>query len=134
MMGLCILGELSVLRHSFSAQSDVNRFSRHSDNLNNLVIASISLGAERTFILSPRMPSRARTKSKSTSLTGAEDATIEARNMKTSLQTRKNVQFVFVSTSVPCQTPTRDIILTVLIAWPMEVWSSCKVSFFFSLL
>lgn len=33
--------------------------SRHSDNLNNLVIASVSLGAERTFIMSPRLPSRA---------------------------------------------------------------------------
>ena len=31
---------------------------RHSDNLNNLVIASISLGAERTFVMSPRMPAR----------------------------------------------------------------------------
>jgi alkylated DNA repair dioxygenase AlkB len=30
---------------------------KHSDNLNNLVIASVSLGAERTFIMSPRMPS-----------------------------------------------------------------------------
>ncbi|ORY32538.1 hypothetical protein BCR39DRAFT_376294 [Naematelia encephala] len=33
---------------------------KHSDNLNNLVIASVSLGAERTFIMSPRIPSRAR--------------------------------------------------------------------------
>ncbi|KAL7421542.1 hypothetical protein Q5752_003311 [Cryptotrichosporon argae] len=33
---------------------------RHSDNLNNLVIASISLGAERSFVMSPRLPSRAR--------------------------------------------------------------------------
>ena len=32
---------------------------RHSDNLNNLVIASVSLGAERTFIMSPRVPSKA---------------------------------------------------------------------------
>lgn len=32
--------------------------SKHSDNLNNLVIASVSLGAERTFILSPRLPSK----------------------------------------------------------------------------
>ncbi|KAK1924411.1 hypothetical protein DB88DRAFT_433098, partial [Papiliotrema laurentii] len=31
---------------------------RHSDNLNNLVIASVSLGAERTFILSPRLPAK----------------------------------------------------------------------------
>jgi hypothetical protein len=34
--------------------------SKHSDNLNNLVIASISLGAERSFILSPRQPHRGR--------------------------------------------------------------------------
>jgi alkylated DNA repair dioxygenase AlkB len=33
---------------------------KHSDNLNNLVIASISLGAERTFIMSPRLPSKSR--------------------------------------------------------------------------
>ena len=33
---------------------------KHSDNLNNLVIASISLGAERSFILSPRQPHRSR--------------------------------------------------------------------------
>lgn len=32
--------------------------SKHSDNLNNLVIASVSLGAERTFIMSPREPSK----------------------------------------------------------------------------
>lgn len=32
---------------------------KHSDNLNNLVIASVSLGAERTFIMSPRMPNGA---------------------------------------------------------------------------
>ena len=31
---------------------------RHSDNLNNLVIASVSLGAERTFIMSPRLPAK----------------------------------------------------------------------------
>ncbi|RXK38521.1 hypothetical protein M231_04153 [Tremella mesenterica] len=31
---------------------------KHSDNLNNLVIASISLGVERTFIMTPRIPSR----------------------------------------------------------------------------
>lgn len=31
---------------------------KHSDNLNNLVIASVSLGAERTFIMSPRLPSK----------------------------------------------------------------------------
>ena len=34
--------------------------SKHSDNLNNLVIASVSLGAERSFILSPRQPHRSR--------------------------------------------------------------------------
>jgi len=33
---------------------------KHSDNLNNLVIASVSLGAERSFILSPRQPHRGR--------------------------------------------------------------------------
>lgn len=33
---------------------------KHSDNLNNLVIASISLGAERSFILSPRQPHKGR--------------------------------------------------------------------------
>jgi hypothetical protein len=33
---------------------------KHSDNLENLVIASISLGAERSFILSPRVPARNR--------------------------------------------------------------------------
>ncbi|OCF76365.1 hypothetical protein I204_03665 [Kwoniella mangroviensis CBS 8886] len=31
---------------------------KHSDNLNNLVIASISLGAERKFIMTPRLPSK----------------------------------------------------------------------------
>jgi hypothetical protein len=36
----------------------VLRGRRHSDNLNNLVIASISLGAERTFIMSPRLPAK----------------------------------------------------------------------------
>ena len=35
-------------------------YGKHSDNLNNLVIASVSLGADRTFVMSPRMPSRAR--------------------------------------------------------------------------
>ncbi|WWC61679.1 uncharacterized protein I303_104264 [Kwoniella dejecticola CBS 10117] len=31
---------------------------KHSDNLNNLVIASVSLGAERKFIMSPRLPGK----------------------------------------------------------------------------
>ncbi|WWC70391.1 uncharacterized protein I206_104341 [Kwoniella pini CBS 10737] len=31
---------------------------KHSDNLNNLVIASVSLGAERKFIMSPRVPGK----------------------------------------------------------------------------
>nr|XP_031857833.1 uncharacterized protein CI109_006776 [Kwoniella shandongensis]KAA5524905.1 hypothetical protein CI109_006776 [Kwoniella shandongensis] len=49
---------------------------RHSDNLNNLVIASVSLGAERTFIMSPRLPSKAR---KSGTKANIEEIGLEGR-------------------------------------------------------
>ena len=48
---------------------------RHSDNLNNLVIASVSLGAERTFILSPRLPA----KNGSTKITKELEKQLEGR-------------------------------------------------------
>lgn len=59
---------------------------RHSDNLNNLVIASVSLGAERTFIMSPRMPSR--------SGKGRADKEDEVQD----LERRQNVKWTCVST------------------------------------
>jgi alkylated DNA repair dioxygenase AlkB len=54
---------------------------KHSDNLNNLVIASVSLGAERTFIMSPRLPSKAR-------------SVIDKALGENDLDKRKNVKWV----------------------------------------
>lgn len=44
----------------------LNRFllRKHSDNLENLVIASLSLGAPRTLVLHPRMPHKTKTSQK----------------------------------------------------------------------
>jgi len=58
MMGIYTLGEL-LSDPKFGDEHEADD-RKHSDNLNNLVIASISLGAERSFILSPRQPHRAR--------------------------------------------------------------------------
>jgi hypothetical protein len=58
---------------------------RHSDNLNNLVIASVSLGAERTFIMSPRLPSKSTPKKRQLSA-----------DEERSLQGRKNVRLTWV--------------------------------------
>ncbi|CAD6583037.1 MAG: hypothetical protein TREMPRED_003460 [Tremellales sp. Tagirdzhanova-0007] len=60
---------------------------RHSDNLNNLVIASISLGAERTFIMSPRVPSRAKKG-------GA------GKDLEEELKGRKNVKWILANGSL----------------------------------
>lgn len=63
---------------------------RHSDNLNNLVIASVSLGAERTFIMSPRLPSKSTPKKRQLSA-----------DEERSLQGRKNVRLTWVRLSRP---------------------------------
>jgi hypothetical protein len=63
---------------------------RHSDNLNNLVIASVSLGAERTFIMSPRLPSKSTPKKRQLSA-----------DEERSLQGRKNVRLSWVQLSRP---------------------------------
>ena len=65
MMGVCTLGKFHSLflcswtgkvtksiKRLCLALTMLIAYSRHSDNLNNLVIASVSLGAERTFIMS----------------------------------------------------------------------------------
>jgi hypothetical protein len=62
---------------------------RHSDNLNNLVIASVSLGAERTFIMSPRLPSKSTPKKRQLSA-----------DEERSLQGRKNVRLTHPAS--PC--------------------------------
>ncbi|WVF71635.1 hypothetical protein IAT40_006443 [Kwoniella sp. CBS 6097] len=63
---------------------------KHSDNLNNLVIASVSVGAERTFIMSPRIPSKAHNRNrKFTKGTDNEDDLNEEM-----LKGRKNVKWV----------------------------------------
>jgi hypothetical protein len=66
---------------------------KHSDNLNNLVIASVSLGAERTFILSPRMPSRS-------GKSGRGNAAELSGEVLTDLEERKNVKWRYVAFSV----------------------------------
>ncbi|WVQ99252.1 hypothetical protein IAU59_006384 [Kwoniella sp. CBS 9459] len=70
---------------------------KHSDNLNNLVIASVSVGAERTFIMSPRMPSKARQARVAMSNEGqrglgSNDLRVDLHDEK--LTGRKNVKWV----------------------------------------
>nr|XP_019046099.1 hypothetical protein I302_04839 [Kwoniella bestiolae CBS 10118]OCF25029.1 hypothetical protein I302_04839 [Kwoniella bestiolae CBS 10118] len=55
---------------------------KHSDNLNNLVIASISLGAERRFIMSPRLPSK------------AGKQTMPTKEVEEELEARKNISWM----------------------------------------
>ncbi|GFZ44131.1 hypothetical protein JCM24511_01852 [Saitozyma sp. JCM 24511] len=62
---------------------------RHSDNLNNLVIASVSLGAERTFNMSPRLPSKSTPKKRQLSA-----------DEERSLQGRKNVRLTLANGSL----------------------------------
>ncbi|ORX36822.1 hypothetical protein BD324DRAFT_651303 [Kockovaella imperatae] len=54
---------------------------RHSDNLNNLVIASISLGAKRTFIMSPRLPNRAG-RNRGSGLSDIDELSLQSRENK----------------------------------------------------
>ncbi|OCF36695.1 hypothetical protein I316_01291 [Kwoniella heveanensis BCC8398] len=78
---------------------------KHSDNLNNLVIASVSVGAKRTFIMSPRLPNKARARtgksvqSKRTKSVAGEDVnhTDEidmSMDEEALLKGRKNVKWV----------------------------------------
>ncbi|WRT66185.1 uncharacterized protein IL334_003138 [Kwoniella shivajii] len=57
---------------------------KHSDNLNNLVIASVSLGAERTFIMSPRLPNKS----------GKNVGKSFPHDLQDELKQRKNVKWV----------------------------------------
>ncbi|KAK8864240.1 hypothetical protein IAR55_001486 [Kwoniella newhampshirensis] len=63
---------------------------KHSDNLNNLVIASVSLGAERTFIMSPRLPSKTGSRNKSSPF---EVGSQSAEQIEKELNGRKNMKW-----------------------------------------
>ncbi|WWC89518.1 uncharacterized protein L201_004442 [Kwoniella dendrophila CBS 6074] len=56
---------------------------KHSDNLNNLVIASVSLGAKRKFIMSPRLPGKS----------GKNAGREITKEMEKDLKGRKNVSW-----------------------------------------
>ncbi|GMK59173.1 hypothetical protein CspeluHIS016_0701880 [Cutaneotrichosporon spelunceum] len=51
-------GDFSTVMLNRYESGDVH-IGRHSDTRDNMIIASLSLGAERTFVLSPRLPPRA---------------------------------------------------------------------------
>jgi hypothetical protein len=65
--------------------------------LNNLVIASVSLGAERTFIMSPRMPSKARKATPAVSAEGGQASGVGSGDLmvldEKDLKDRKNVRW-----------------------------------------
>ncbi|WVR07205.1 hypothetical protein IAU60_004246 [Kwoniella sp. DSM 27419] len=66
---------------------------KHSDNLNNLVIASVSLGAERKFIMSPRVPARGRNRRDVTGKEAGEDE-------EQALKGRTNVKWILENGSL----------------------------------